>query len=151
MLDEQGVGALTPEAPEDASGVIPPPDPIVVDSARLRLGALRALAATRPAGQPVSQLVEAASTRLINDIRAIGAVLAATRGGVAGTAEALDVGAALVVLCDLRAHLDRLEAELLDAAQQVDLGWDLIAAIMGVPADEVQRRYQRLRSKQGSP
>jgi hypothetical protein len=151
MLDEQGAGALAPDAPGAVSGALPPPDPIVADSARLRLGALRALAATRAAGQPVSQLAEAASARLIDDVRAIGAVLAAARGGPVGPADALDVGAGLVVLCDLRSHLDRLEADLLDAAQQVDLGWDIIAAIIGIPAAQVQSRYRQLRAGQASP
>jgi len=149
MLDEQGVGAVAPDAIDSASGALLPPDPVVADSARLRLGTLRALAARRPGG-PVSQLADAASARLIDDIKAIGAVLAAARAGAAVPADALDVGAGLVVLCDLRAHLDRLEADLLDAAQQVDLNWDLIAAIMGVPADEAQRRYRLLRGPQAS-
>jgi hypothetical protein len=149
MLDEQAFGAIAPVP--GASGALPPPDPLVADSARLRLGMLRALAATRPAGQPVSQLAEAASAGLIDDIRAIGAVLAAASGGVAWPADALDVGAGLVVLCALRAHLDRLEADLLDAAQRVDLGWDVVAAIMGIPADEARRRHRGLRGRQVSP
>jgi hypothetical protein len=150
MLDDHGVGALAPDASDSAPGALLPPDPVVADSARLRLSTLRAVAGTRPAGHPVSQLAEAASARLIDDIKAIGAVLAAARDGAAVPADALDVGAGLVVLCDLRAHLDRLEADLLDAAQQVDLNWDLIAAIMGVPADEAQRRYRRLRGPHAS-
>ena len=149
MLDEQAFGALAPDT--GASGVLPSPDPLVADSARLRLGMLRALAATRPAGQSVSQLAEAASALLIDDIRAVGAVLAAASGGAAGPADALDVGAGLVVLCALRAHLDRLEADLLDAAQRVDLGWDVVAAIMGIPADEARRRHHGLRGRQVSP
>jgi hypothetical protein len=149
MLDEQAFAAFAPDP--DASRALPPPDPVVADSARLRLGTLRALTAARPAGQPVSQLAEAASARLIGDIRAIGTVLAATGGGTAEPADALDVGAGLVVLCALRAHLDRLEADLLGAAQRADLSWDVVAAIMGIPAGEAQRRYRALRGRQAFP
>jgi hypothetical protein len=165
MPDEAGVGALVPDAPGSPDAlpypdpvltaadpapaspdhVLPSPDPIVADSARFRLATLRALAAaSHPVGHPAGQLAGAASGPLIDDIRSIGAVLAAARGGAA---DALDVGAGLVVLCDLRAHLDRLEADLLDAAQQADLSWDLIAAIIGIPAHEAQRRYAALRDR----
>jgi hypothetical protein len=151
MLEDQGVdGALAPDLPA-TSGAYgsppPPPDPVVADSARLRLAALRAQAAARP----VNQFADTAPVQLINDIRAVAAVLAAVRGELGGPAEAIDVGAGLVVLCDLRAHLDELEAGLLDAAQRVGLNWDVVAAIIGIPADEAQRRHQSLRGRRPSP
>jgi hypothetical protein len=46
------------------------------------------------------------------------------------------VGAALVLLSNVRLYLDRVEAGLLDLAQQADMSWDLIAAILGIPAAE---------------
>ncbi|HTV99472.1 MAG TPA: hypothetical protein VMF87_04175 [Streptosporangiaceae bacterium] len=165
MLDEQSVGALTPDAagardapsaraaelphaPQVPGWALPPkPDPVVADSARLRLAALRAKAAA----QPENQFAETASARLIKDIRAIGAVLASASGKLGGPAEAIDVGAGLVVLCDLRAHLDHLEAGLLDAAEQAGLSWDVVAAIIGIPADEAQRRHAWLRGREPSP
>jgi hypothetical protein len=62
-------------------------------------------------------------------------------------ADAIDVGAGLVVLSELRLHLDRLETRLLDLAQQVDLGWDVIAAILGIPAERARHRHARLRAR----
>lgn len=150
MLEDQGVGALAPDPPA-ASTDLPPPDPVVADSARLRLAALRAQASARPASQPVNQLAETASAWLIEDIRAVGAALASAGRPHSGPLDALDVGAGLVVLCDLRAHIDGLEADLLDAAQRVGLSWDVVAAIIGIPADEAQRRYGRLRERQLPP
>jgi hypothetical protein len=150
MLEDQGVGALAPDPPA-ACGGLPPPDPLVADSARLRLAALRAQAAARPASQPVNQLAETASARLIEDIRAIGAALASARSPHSGPLDALDVGAGLVVLCDLRAHIDGLESDLLDAAGRVGLSWDVVAAIIGIPADEAQRRHRCLRERQLPP
>lgn len=152
MLEDQGVGALAPDPPAMGGdgGTPHRPDPVVADTARLRLATLRAQFAGRSAA-PVDQFAETASAQLIDDIRAIGAVLAAARSEFSAPTEALDVGAALVVLCDLRAYIDHLEAGLLDAAQRAGLNWDLIAAIIGIPADEAQRRHRRLRGRQLSP
>jgi hypothetical protein len=195
MLEDQGVDALAPDpasalaAPsaDDAAdsetahvpggGMLPAPDPVVADSARLRLAALRAKAAGRP-----DIVFMAAAFRLISDIRAVGAVLASVGGQVDGQvggqadgraggqvdgraggrvdgqaekvdgrADAMDIGAGLVVLCDLRAHLDHLEAGLLDAAERAGLSWDVVAAIIGIPADEAQRRHRQLRGRRLSP
>jgi hypothetical protein len=131
------VGVLTVPRP----GVLPVPDPAVVDNARLRIAAHRVLSAAHQIREgPVHQAEDVRAIRSVID-----SVGAATHG-----ADALDVGAALVVLCDLRVYLDGLEADLLDAAQQVDLGWDVIAAIIGIPADEAQRRHHALRAQRGS-
>jgi hypothetical protein len=136
----QGAGAEVLTAPRP--GMLPVPDPAVVDSARLRITAHRVLSAGLPARQgPVRQA---------EDIRAIQAVLDSV-GDDVRPADVLDVGAALAVLCDLRVYLDGLEADLLDAAQQVDLGWDVVAAIIGIPADEAERRHRALRAQRGSP
>jgi hypothetical protein len=136
-----GSGAEVLTAPRP--GMLPVPDPAVVDSARLRITAHRVLSTGQPARQgPVRQA---------EDIRAIQAVLDSVGDGAVRPADVLDVGAALVVLCDLRLYLDGLEADLLDAAQQVDLGWDVVAAIIGIPADEAERRHRALRAQRGSP
>ncbi len=135
-------GAEVPTAP--SPGMLPVPDPAVVDSARLRIAAHRhrVLSAAQPTRQgPVRQA---------EDIRAIQAVLDSLGDGAVRPANVLDVGAALAVLCDLRLYLDGLEADLLDAAQQVDLGWDVIAAIIGIPADAAERRHRALRAQRGS-
>jgi hypothetical protein len=148
MLEDQAVGGFAPdsagsppipERPAAQPGGLPAPDPSVADSARLRLAAHRALSAGPPA--------EPASARPADDIQAINAVIDAARGAAERPADALDIGAALVVLCDLRLYLDGLEADLLDAAQPAGLGWDVVAAIIGIPADEVQRRHQALRAR----
>ena len=62
-------------------------------------------------------------------------------------AESLDVGAALVLLSNVRLYLDRLEASLLDLAQQADMSWDLIAAILGIPAAEAKDRLAVLHGR----
>jgi hypothetical protein len=151
MLEDQAVGGLAPDSagpppippgPDSHPGVLPAPDPGVADSARLRLAAHRALSAGPPAGRVPDRGAE--------DIQAINAVIDATRGEAERPADALDIGAALVVLCDLRLYLDGLEADLLDAAQPTGLGWDVIAAIIGIPADEAQRRHQALRARRTS-
>jgi hypothetical protein len=148
MLEEQTVGGFAPDSadsppvpPGSAShpGALPAPDPGVADSARLRLAAHRVLSPGPPA--------ERAPDRPAEDIHAIKAVLDATRGAAERPADALDIGAALVVLCDLRLYLDGLEADLLDAAQPAGLGWDVIAAVIGIPADEAQRRHHALRAR----
>jgi len=138
-----GVGAEVLTAP--GPGMLPAPDPAVVDSARLRIAAHRHRVLS--AGQPARQ----GPVRQAEDIRAIEAVLGSLADGAVHPASVLDVGAALAVLCDLRLYLDGLEADLLDAAQEVDLGWDVIAAIIGIPADEAERRHRALRAQRGSP
>ncbi len=151
MLEDHAVGGSRSDPPGSAfalrtpvqrAGDLPAPDPGVVDSARLRIGAHRVLAAGRHAEQ--------AAARPAEDILAINAVAGSARGGTTRPADALDVGAALVVLCDPRLHLDGLEADLLDAAQQVGLGWDVVAAIIGIPADEAQHRHCALRARQAA-
>ena len=159
MLEDQTVGGLAPDSagpPYDGPGVsvhadvltvprpgaLPVPDPAVVDSARLRIAAHRVLSA----GQPIDR----APVRHAEDIRAIHSVIDSACDEAVYPADVLDVGAALVVLSDLRLHLDGLEADLLDAAQRVGLGWDVIAAIIGIPADEAQHRYSALRAQRAS-
>jgi hypothetical protein len=147
MLEDQASGALRPqpqasrsdldEMPARHPGVLPAPDPGVADSARLRLATLCALS--------TGQLPEEAPARPVDDIQAVRAVINASRQ-LMGYADALDVGAALVVLCDQRARLDRLEADLLGTAQQVGLTWDVIAAIIGIPAAEAEFRHHALRA-----
>jgi hypothetical protein len=156
MLEDQAVGGFVPDPASAPSGgesggvstevltvprpgVLPVPDPAVVDSARLRIAEHRLLSATQPARQGPPRQAE--------DIRAIQAVIDSVGADAARPASVLDVGAALAVLCDLRLYLDELEADLLDAAQQVDLGWDVIAAIIGIPADEAERRHRALRAQ----
>ncbi len=115
------------------------PDPGVVDSARVRIAGL---AVTRQSTGEVAGCP-------VDDIRAVSTVIDAARDGAQHPAEAIDVGAGLVVLSNLRLYLDRLEADLLDAAGRVGLGWDVIAAIVGIPAGAAQERHVALRARPG--
>jgi hypothetical protein len=134
-----GVPTLNPPTRHRVPDEIAAPDPDVVDNARFRL------ASHFPASSPadLGQL----PVRPMDDIRAVNSVIEAVRSGAERPADALDVGASLVMLGNLRLYLDRLEADLLDAAQQVDLSWDVIAAIIGIPAEAAQNRHRALRAR----
>ena len=120
--------------PDEPAG----PDPGVVESARYRLAGQLASAGRYPGQLPA---------HLIDDLRAVTSVLDAPRDSAGRPADALDIGAGLVLLGNLRLYLDRLEADLLDGAQQVGLGWDVIAAILGFPASQAQARHTVLRAR----
>ncbi len=117
-------------------GALTAPDREVLDSARSRLDSQRAAAGPGPLLR-----------RSLEDIRAVDAVIQAVRHGAPRSPDLLDAGAALVLLCNLRLYLDRLEADLLDVAQQLEMSWDLIAAIMGMPAAVAGDRRRALRSR----
>ena len=117
-------------------GPLTAPDREVLDSARSRLDSQRA--ATGPGPQ---------LRRSLEDIRAVDAVIQAVRHGAPRSPDLLDAGAALVLLCNLRLYLDRLEADLLDVARHLEMSWDLIAAITGVPAAVATDRRVALRSR----
>jgi hypothetical protein len=133
-----GYPSLDPVHHPAARDEPPGPDPGVVESARHRLAAQLASAGRYPGELPA---------HLMDDLRAVTSVLDAARAGAGRPADALDIGAALVVLGNLRLYLDRLEADLLDGAQQVGLGWDVIAAILGIPASEARERRAVLRAR----
>jgi hypothetical protein len=127
---------------------LPAPDRDVLDSARARLAPVRPrrpdqarAAADQPA--PAARHLP----RPLDDLRAASAV--AQQAGSPGQppAEPLDVGAALVLLSNVRLYLDRLEASLLELAQQAEMSWDLIAAILGVPAAEAKNRLSALHAR----
>jgi hypothetical protein len=133
-----GDSAIDPALPPIVRDEFLAPDPGVVDSARLRTAQLATTARRYLDGVPA---------RPADDIRAINAVIDAAREDAEHPADALDVGAGLVVLCNLRLYLDQLEVDLLDGAQRVGLGWDVIAAIVGIPASEAQERHIVLRAR----
>ena len=147
--DDPSVDPVRPAVRDEPAA----PDPDVVDSARQRLAAQLATAGQYPGELPA---------HLTDDLRAVRSVLDrvvldqaarhqaardAARGDAGRPADALDVGAALVMLGNLRLYLDQLEADLLDGAQRVGLGWDVIAAILGIPASEAQDRHIVLRAR----
>jgi hypothetical protein len=126
-------------------GEIPVPEPDVLDNARSRLASRYLAKGGNQAGETPSGPVD--DVQVISDVEAINSVIDAARGEADPPADALDVGAALVVLGNLRLYLDHLETHLLDGAQQVDLSWDVIAAIIGIPAEEAQHRHAALRAR----
>ena len=128
------VPVVTPSLPQPSPAETPDRD--VLDGARGRLAFYEALAA-------ISPLAERSTT----DLRAVYAVLEAVQAGPQETADPLDVGAGLVLLGNLRLHLDQLEAGLLGTAQQAGVSWDLIAAILGIPAAEALDRLHTLRGR----
>jgi hypothetical protein len=152
MRGDQAGNAPYPDfATSPAAGdQIPVREPSILQSARLRL-ASHYMASVR-------HYPGAISRRLMDDVRAVSGVIdaarsgashsaaarsAAGRSGAGRSADALDVGAALVVLGNVRHHLDRLEADLLEAAQQVGLTWEVVTAIISGPASDARHGAQR--------
>jgi hypothetical protein len=113
----------------------PSPDREVLDAARSRLS-------TRD-GSPVT---DPALVRALGDIQSVAGVRLAARYGAQPPPGPLDLGASLVMVGNLRFYLDSVEADLLDAAADLGMSWDLIAAILGIPADDAQRRLRELRA-----
>jgi len=138
MLEKDADSGPIPVVTPDLAQLSPAetPDPDVLDSARCRLAFHAAVAATTPQ-------VEWSTT----DLRAVHAVLGTVQADPRQAADPLDVGAGLVLLTNLRLHLDHLEASLLDTAQRGGLSWDLIAAILGLPAAEARDRLHALRAR----
>jgi hypothetical protein len=122
--------------PPAENGWAADPDREVLDTARFRLSTRDGSQATDPS---LSQALE--------DLRAVAAVRLAARYGAQPPAGPLDLGAGLVMLSNLRLYLDALEADLLEAATQLGMSWDLIAAIIGLPADDARRRLGELRER----
>ena len=122
-----------PSPAETRSG--PSPDREVLDAARFRLS-------TRD-GSPVT---DPALVRALEDVQSVADVRLAARYGAQPPPGPLDLGASLVMVGNLRLYLDSVEADLLDAAADLGMSWDLIAAILGIPADGARRRLRELRA-----
>jgi hypothetical protein len=137
MLEDEADSVLRPDFAVIAD--VPAPEPDVVDNARFRLASRYPVSGAHHAGEVPAHPMD--------DVRAVRAVIDAVRSAAEPPAHALDVGAGLVLVGNLRLYLDRLEADLLDAAQHVDLSWDLIAAIIGIPLQEAQIRHRALHAR----
>jgi hypothetical protein len=128
-------------------GPLPAPDRDVLDGARARLAPAR----NRPAAhaRPAAAAPPAARhlPRPLDDLRAVSAVAQQVGSPGSPLVDPLDVGAALVLLSNVRLYVDRLEASLLKHAQQAEMSWDLIAAIIGIPAADAEDRLAALRSR----
>ena len=123
-----------PGRPSAGNGWAASPDREVLDTARFRLS-------TRNEGRAADPSLPQA----LDDLRAVAAVRLAARYAAQSPAGPLDLGAGLVMLSNLRLYLDALEADLLDAATHLGMSWDLIAAIIGLPADDARDRFRELR------
>ena len=146
MLDMETEGpppSAAPGLPLALPGPLPAPDRDVLDSARARLAA----AGNRPGPRLSRDRRARHLPRPLDDLRAASAVAQQAGSPGLAPAEPLDVGAALVLLSNVRLYLDRLEASLLDLAQQADMSWDLIAAILGIPAAEAMDRLAALHGR----
>ncbi len=130
---DEGLAGPPSQAP-DGNGWAAGPDREVLDTARFRLS-------TRNQGLVADPSLAQAQ----DDLRAVAAVRLAARYGAQPPAGPLDLGAGLVMLSNLRLYLDALEADLLDAATHLGMSWDLIAAIIGLPAAEARDRLRELR------
>lgn len=87
--------------------------------------------------------------RLVPDLDAIKAV---TGAAVAGQAEGLDMGAALVLVQAARLGLDRLECDLFDAAQAMGMRPEAIAAVLELPdAAAAEKRHRWLETRRALP
>ncbi len=112
------------------------PDREVLEAARFRLS-----------GRDQGPVADPSLSRTLDDVRAVAGVRLAARYGTQPAPGPLDLGASLALLGNLRLHLDALEADLLDAASHLGMSWDLIAAIMGIAADDARHRLRELRTR----
>ena len=97
----------------------------------------------------VDRLLWDTEKRLIPDLDAIRSVTEAT---ASGRAEALDVGAALVLVQAARLALDRLEYEIFDGAQAMGMQHEALAAVLELPdAAAAAKRHRWLKARRALP
>jgi hypothetical protein len=97
----------------------------------------------------VDRLLWDTEKRLIPDLDAIRSAIAAAE---AGQAEALDIGAALVLLQAARLELDRLECDAFEAAHQMGMRDEAIAAVLELPdAAAAEARHRALHARRELP
>lgn len=87
----------------------------------------------------------------IGDMEAIEAVrVAAIAATTTDRLPGADLAAALVLVQAARLDLDRLEAKMLQAAQDAELSWDAIASILGLASPELAEEHFRQMTKRES-
>jgi hypothetical protein len=97
----------------------------------------------------VDRLLWDTEKRLLPDRDAIKYVMAAAREG---QAEALDIGASLVLLQAARLELDRLEYQSLEAAYAMGMGDEAIGAVLELPdAAAAAARFRHLEARRALP
>ena len=128
--------------PTNVGGVEPPaPSPETVSASRRHL--------TERYASGVDLLLWETEKRLIPDLDAIRSV---TEAAASGQAEGLDMGAALVLVQAARLGLDRLEAELFEAARAMGMPSEAIAAVLELPdAAAAEKRQRWLEGRRALP
>lgn len=130
-------GARPRQAANLGSVELPAPSPEMVAASRRHL--------TERYASGVDLLLWETERRLIPDLDAIKAVTAAV---AAGQADALDVGAAMVLVQAARLGLDHLEHGLFEGARAMGMGSEALAAVLDLPdatAADSRRRWLEAR------
>jgi hypothetical protein len=97
----------------------------------------------------VDRLLWDTEKRLVPDLDAIRSVVDAAS---AGHAEALDIGAGLVLLQAARLEVDRLEYDLFEGAHAMGMGEEAIAAVLDLPdAATAAKRRRWLKARRALP
>jgi len=87
--------------------------------------------------------------RLVPDLDAIRSVIDAASSG---HAEALDIGAGLVLLQAVRLEVDRLEHDVFEGAHRLGMGEEAIAAVLDLPdAAAASKRRRWLKGRRALP
>jgi hypothetical protein len=97
----------------------------------------------------VDRLLWDTEKRLVPDLDAIRSVIDATSSG---RAEALDIGAGLVLLQAVRLEVDRLEHDVFEGAHAMGMGEEAIAAVLDLPdAAAASKRRRWLKGRRALP
>ncbi|WP_141955490.1 hypothetical protein [Actinoallomurus bryophytorum] len=125
---------------------LPAPSPATVRAARAYLTQRHATGA--------DQILWELTEHPLPDLDAIDAVIAASdraQRGPGDQPQPMAMAAALVVLGAARLDMDQTEARLLDAAQASAMGWEQIAAILGLTIEETEERHRHLKPRLDQP
>src|ERR1017187_387203 len=119
----------------------PAPSPDMVTASRRHL--------TERYASGVDRLLWDTEKRLVPDLDAIRSVIDAASSG---HAEALDIGAGLVLLQAARLEVDRLEYDVFESAHAMGMGEEAIAAVLDLPdAAAAGKRRRWLKSRRALP
>jgi hypothetical protein len=119
----------------------PAPSPDMVTASRRHL--------TERYASGVDRLLWDTEKRLVPDLDAIRSVIDAASSG---HAEALDIGAGLVLLQAVRLEVDRLEHDVFEGAHAMGMGEEAIAAVLDLPdAAAASKRRRWLKGRWALP
>jgi hypothetical protein len=119
----------------------PAPSPDMVTASRRHL--------TERYASGVDRLLWDTEKRLVPDLDAIRSVIDAASSG---QAEALDIGAGLVLLQAVRLEVDRLEHDVFEGAHAMGMGEEAVAAVLDLPdAAAASKRRRWLKGRRALP